>query len=309
MQLVPPGSAGGALRAIVLVVPVLSVSLALRARIPLPLGGWLAVAASIAALAGHDLNIAALAAGAALAGAGGVVARRFVLPLAARPPLVLPGAVVAVIALDDGGPRWMVVAGVLAAAVVGVAADLVDDEFGANGMTLTMVAISSVGVFVTIPETGMIVPVMAALWVLAALGWPVGAMRLGPGGGSAVITLLAALTVNGGWTRPGAIVGGLAASALLLVLALPGTPRPRSGPVAVRAPDGRVRPRMAGPTILLLVVHGLVALAVSRIAGLRHDLWSAVTLAVFFLAAGWWAATKVASPTDGIRQQGRSAEH
>jgi hypothetical protein len=138
-----------------------------------------------------------------------------------------------------------------------------------------MLCVAVAGVFVTIPETGAIAPVLGAMVPvgLLAVPWPVA--WLGPGGASAMVALLATLTLDGGWVRPGAIVGGLLAPGLLVVLAL--LPRPPRAAVARPWPPLALR---------LAVLQVLVTLGVTRVAGLQESAVVAVLIAAIVLAGG-----------------------
>jgi len=173
----------------------------------------------------------------------------------------------------------MTAAAIAAGVTMGPAADSVDHWFRTTGLGVAMLCVTVAGVFVTIPETGTIAPVLGAMVPvgLLAVPWPVA--WLGPGGASAMLALLATLTLDGGWVRPGAIVGGLLAPGLLVLLAW--LPWPPSAAV------DRPWPPLA---MQLAALQILVALGVTRVAGLRESAWGALTIAAVVLAGGALAA-------------------
>jgi hypothetical protein len=239
-----------------------------------PVGGVAAVGVALLALAGADALPGRLALGVVLAGIGGLLGAATSLFVPVRWVLVAPGVVLAVTSFEDSA-TWMIVAGIAAATTMGPAADEVDRRFRRTGLGVAMLCVTVAGVFVTIPETDTIAPVFGAMVPvgLLAVPWPVA--WLGPGGASAMLALLAALTVDGGAVRPGAVVGGLLAAGLLaLLVTLPAPPD-----AAVDRPWTRLAVQLAGLQIL-------VTLGVTRVAGLQQSAWVALVIAVAVLAAG-----------------------
>jgi hypothetical protein len=112
---------------------------------------------------------------------------------------------------------------------------------------------------------------------LLAVPWPVA--WLGPGGASAMLALLAALTVDGGAVRPGAVVGGLLAPGLWALLV-----------VLQKPPDAAVDRPWPPLAWRLVALQILVTLGVTRVAGLQQSAWLALVIAVAVLAAGFVAA-------------------
>lgn len=286
MGLVPTGVIDGVLIGLVALVVSLMARFTVQ-RSPLPLGGGLAVAASVAAVAGPPTvggglaSAAGLAAGAVVAGAGGQLGGRLELALHLRTLAVVPGAILAVLTLDPSGPTWTVLAAVGSASVLGASGELVEEGFEDGGVLMAMVGVSAVGILVTLPETRLIAPVAGALVVLATLGWPLGLVRLGRGGPSAVVVILSAIVADGSAIRPGGIVGGLAAPGLLAVLAWP------------RAQARREFDDGAVVAVQLLVLHAVVTLGVARVAGLNDRAGVALVQAAVILSAGLSVADRI----------------
>jgi hypothetical protein len=274
------GFVDGLLVSAALLVPLLAGLLILRRWLaaPLPVGGVAATGVALLSLARADVLPGRLALGVVLAGIGGLLGAAASLPLATRPVLVLPGVLLAVGGIDVPA-RWMTVAAVVAAAAAGPAADRVDRTFRATGLGIAMLCVTAAGVYVTIPETDTVAPVLGAMVPVGLLAVPLPVAWLGPGGASAMVTLLAALTLDGGQVRSGAVVGGLLAPGLLALLAL--LPRP------ARPEVDRPWPPLARWLALLQVA---VTLGVTRLAGLRESGWAALIIAAVVLAGGLVAA-------------------
>lgn len=252
-----------------------------RGHRPLPVAGAAAIAASLVALRGSEAIDAPVIAGVLLAGAGGLLGAGMRLPAPVRVLLVVPGAVLAVLGVEDAEP-WMVVAAVLAVATAGPAADTVDRRFRWTGLGVAMLCVSTAGVFVTVPETDVIIIVLGAMVPIGFLAAPMALASLGPGGASAMLALLATLALDGGWVRPGAIVGALLAPGLLaLLVAVPSPP-----PAAV----DRSWPPIA--RILAMMQIGLV-LVVTRIAGLMESAGAALAIAAVAMAVAFFMAQRV----------------
>jgi hypothetical protein len=240
----------------------------------LPVGGAAATGVALLALARADALPGRLALGVVLAGFGGLLGAAIPRFLLLRSVLVAPGVVLAVTTYEHQA-TWMTVAAVGGAATMGPAADEVDRRFRRTGLGIAMLCVTVAGVFVTIPETDTIAPVFGAMVPvgLLAVPWPVA--WLGPGGASAMLALLAALTVDGGAVRDGAVVGGVLAPGLLALLV-----------VLQEPPDAAVDrpwPPLARHLVALQIV---VTLGVTRIAGLQESAWLALAIAVAVLAVG-----------------------
>jgi hypothetical protein len=144
-----------------------------------------------------------------------------------------------------------------------------------------MLGVSVGGVYGTIPNTDRIALVFGAVVAVMILAWPRPRARVGPGAGSAAMVLLAALTLNGGWTRPGAVVGGLLAPAMFVLLVTAGRPD-----------DGRVDRAWSPLAVRLILLDVVVTLGLTRVAGLQESARTAVALAAPMLAGGWWMARR-----------------
>jgi len=246
-----------------------------RLRRPLPAAGLAMAAAGMVAVAiadtdeaGGTLHVLGIAAAAAGAWAGRVLR----LPLVLRPVLVVPGIAVTVEAMhlaDRSTVVWptVIVASVLAALVADA-----DESLAGSAVGPPLLAVSIFGMYVTIPETGQILPVLVVAVPIALVGAPLCLARLGAAGSGAIIALLAAVVAEGGQARAASIVGGLAAVG---VLALEPVAR-RLVPGAPAWPADWRSPRI----LALAALQVVIVLVMSRVAGLRDDLEGATVIAV-----------------------------
>jgi hypothetical protein len=247
-----------------------------RRLVPLPAAGLALAAASMIAITvaeGPERTGSRQAVGVAGAALGGLVATW--LPWPVRPLLVLPGALLTIdsMGLDDRSEVVVptaVVAAVLAA-LVGQA-----DRVHAATAAGPPLLLAIVGMYITIPETGQILPILVVAVPIALVGGPVRLARLGAAGSAASLALLASIVAEGGQPRAASIVGGLAS---LGVLAL--------DPVARWLAD-RVRGWSAAPPpaswrspamVRLVALHLAVVLVASRVAGLREGLKQSTAIA------------------------------
>lgn len=131
--------------------------------------------------------------------------------------LVLPGAYLVATSADFAGPDWVVPL-VTATVTLGgpMAADL--DRRGARlGLGPVLWLITVFGVYVTVPDTELVRPLVGVAIPLALCGWPLRVARLGAGGAAAGIALLMWVGAAEGYGRPGSIIGAASALGLFLV--------------------------------------------------------------------------------------------
>lgn len=210
--------------------------------------------------------------------AAGLVADGYPPAKPALPLLALPGAWLLATSVEVS-QGW---APVVVGAVIVVGGALVarfDHHDRVQALGPALMAVSFAGVFVTVPETREALPVFAVALPLALLGWPLRLARLGAGGCLAATGLLAWTVAQGGTFRDSALVGGLACLGMLVAL-------PAGRLLAgLRGESDRRRSWPSSAVAVGVVSAHLVVVAlVSRVAGLRDDLRSAVILAAAALA-------------------------
>ncbi len=246
-----------------------------RVRRPLPAAGLAMAAAGLVAVAiadtdeaGGTLHVLGIAAAAAGAWAG----RLLRLPLLVRPVLVVPGVAVTVEAMHLADRSTVVWPTVLVAAVLAVLVADADESLAQSAAGPPLLAVSIFGMYVTIPETGQILPVLVVAVPIALVGAPLCLARLGAAGSGAVMALLAAVVAEGGQARAASIVGGLASTGVLALepVARRLVPRAPAWPADWRAPR----------ILALAGLQVVIVLATARVAGLRDDLEGAGVIAL-----------------------------
>jgi hypothetical protein len=214
--------------------------------------GLAVVIAAFAGLAAEDvLPGALLVAVFLLAGARIVAASR---SFAVRAATLAPGGVVLVTLAATGTPGWargLVFAAVL---VASPASEIVDRRFAP--LTFTFIAISSLGVYATVPDTEQARSLVGALLPVAAAA--LASRRAESVGPNVSVALVAWVGLVGGVARPGSVVGAVGC---LGVLAL--------GPLCRR-----------GTPVLLIVLQVALVGVSSRVAGLRYSAWTAAAVVV-----------------------------
>jgi hypothetical protein len=248
---------------------------------PLPAAGVAMAGAGLVAVAladtdeaGGSLHVLGIAAGAA----GAWLGRQIRLPLLLRPLLVAPGAAVTVEAMHLADRSTVIWPTVVVASIVAVLVADADESLAASAAGPPLLAVSIFGMYVTIPETSQILPVLVVCVPIALVGAPLGLARLGAAGSGAIVVLLAAVVAEGGQARAASIVGGLASAG---VLALEPVAR-RLVPGAPPWPDHWRSPRI----LLLVAVHVVLVFVTSRVAGIGDDLEIATAITAVTAAGG-----------------------
>ncbi|HAS11816.1 MAG TPA: hypothetical protein DCS55_15070 [Acidimicrobiaceae bacterium] len=241
----------------------------------LPVGGLVLTGSALVAMVRSDLADVRLATGVGALGLLGLLGDRI-----GRwwPAVLLPAVPVAWWLVPSPTRRslWIEPAAV-ATIVVSGALLAADRRRLASGLAVALFPISLVGVYITVPETDWSIVALGATLPLIFLGWPVPVVSFGVGGALAASGLLAWVTVSGGDSRHGSIVGGLACLGLLVL-----------EPVARLLAGGRsLLDRIHRPwlsTSLAAFAHITVVILAARVAGLRAE--AAEAAAIVALIAG-----------------------
>ncbi|HEX6424590.1 MAG TPA: hypothetical protein VFZ79_14000 [Acidimicrobiales bacterium] len=244
-----------------------------RSRPPMAAAGVvLAVAATVAVRLvadGEGLGVRQ-ATGLAAAAAGASLAARLHLPAWAASVLVIPGAVLTVDAMPLTDHPEVVGPAIVSAAVLAVLVGEADHAHAASAVGPPLLAVSIAGMYGTIPETGLILPILVVAVPIGLVGWPARSARLGTAGAAASVVLLVAVVAEGGQDRLASIVGGLACFGVLAL-----------DPVARAVVPGPTTPpdhRALAQPALLLTIHVVVVAVASRVAGLRSDVLEATAI-------------------------------
>jgi hypothetical protein len=268
----------------------LAITLLVRAalparRAPWPLGGpALLVAIGLGFGFGVTQGLPGLVLAAlVLAAVAGAAAEAFRWRPALAAPLAVPAAALVVAAAPEGTRVWAAaLAGTGVVVVGGLLAD-VDHRWREQGLAPPLLAVTTAGVLLVVPDTDHAGALAGATAALALMGWPVPLASLGMPGAFVASSAVAWVALQGGVGRPASIVGALACWGLVLVEPL----------VARGTRHGRAGVLRAG------AVHAAVVVAASRVAGRGTSPVVAAVLAVAFLAAGAVAWRRLAVARSG----------
>jgi hypothetical protein len=180
---------------------------------------------------------------------------------------MLGGAVLVATSMTNVSTWWRVVGFVVI--VVAVPASGVVDRRSARVVPLLFL-LAAIGVYVCAPDTEYTKPLLGALIPVALLVFDASLRAAAPTGAVAAVVVWTAFVEGRG--RPGAVVGGLACLAVVLLVAAT-----------------RWRWRRVGDVVLLLGIDLVAVVYVARLAGFRQSAWTAALLAVPALVLTWVA--------------------
>lgn len=146
----------------------------------------------------------------------GTIAAQTPAPSLIGPIAALPGAVLLAgenAGLDDG---WVPVLIVIGTVVIGATAADFDRRTGRFGLGPLLLIITVGGIYVTVPDTELMRAIVGVALPLVILAWPYVAASLGGGGAYAAVGILLWIVPIDGIGRAGALVGSVAAFALLV---------------------------------------------------------------------------------------------
>lgn len=233
---------------------------------PLPLGGIALAIAAMVAISVSDGSEAVSGqhvAGVALAGVGAGIGAVLRTPTWTWPPLMLPGAAVAVDAMHIVDPPEVISPTIVGAAVLAALVHVSDRIHRHTAVGPLLLWVSICGMYGTIPETDQILPVLVVATPIAIVGWPLRLARLGAVGSASTVVLLAAIVAEGGQDRPASILGGIGSFGVLAL-----EPLVRS---FVRGAAPAARNGSSRSLALLVCLHLVMVMVASRVAGLRDD--------------------------------------
>ena len=191
----------------------------------------------------------------------------------------VPGtAVVAVAAADLDRPAWAVPMIVGVTLVGGVLTASFDRMLGARGLAPVLLAVTTLGIYLTTPDTERSAVLLGAALPVALLACPWPLATLGVGGSFASVAVLTWVVAIDGVGRDGALVGSVACLGMLVL-----------EPV-VRAAQSRRLPPAPVPlrySATVVAVHVALVAVCSRVGGLRSSAVEALAVcALAYAVAG-----------------------
>jgi hypothetical protein len=130
---------------------------------------------------------------------------------------LLPGAAVLTLTFPLGTPTWLRFAAGGGTIVCGALVHDFDATQGPKGAPFVFLAVATIGVYFTLPDTELPLVMMGAALPLVLISAPQPLRRLGPAGTAAAMGTFAWVVVVGGRGRPGSVVAGFATLGILLV--------------------------------------------------------------------------------------------
>ncbi|HEX5616364.1 MAG TPA: hypothetical protein VFZ83_14515 [Acidimicrobiia bacterium] len=259
-----------------------------------PLGGFVLVAATLAALGGLGPAKSVgnlppeLFIGLGVLAATGIALEWFRPPLVVTMAALLPGAWIVGLALDGVGPDWSRPLLVTFTAIGGALVADTDRYQERRGFGPALLAITIVGVYGTVPDTEHARVLLGAALPLLFLGIPTPVAKLGVGGSATSVALIMWIATVDGVGRPAAIVGSAGAFAILLA-----EPLGRRAFSRLRQKVRRKNHTLARHLVVVTdvtLLHAVLALYASRVAGFSDTTAAAVWLLVPMLAVAFVAA-------------------
>ncbi|HEX6393043.1 MAG TPA: hypothetical protein VFZ97_06345 [Acidimicrobiales bacterium] len=180
----------------------------IKSSLPVPIAGLLFAAAALAGYQRTGHLVPGFALSIALLLTGGLIGDIASLPAVPRMLLSAPGAVVLATESALPDPLW---ARVFAGAITVVGAGLIDSldrRCCRLGLGPLLLAVTTVGLYETVPDPDFALLLVGAALPMALLGWPIPLARLGGAGAAAAAGFLAWADAVGGRGRLGTVVAG-----------------------------------------------------------------------------------------------------
>lgn len=226
---------------------------------------WAGTAFALAAIAALDdlfrVDVTAIVGLVLIVAGGHLVARRA--PFWQLVAVVPGTAVLAVAAADLDRPDWAVPMIVGATLAGGALTASFDRVLGARGLAPALLAVTTLGIYLTTPDTEHSAVLLGVALPVALLACPWPLATLGVGGSFASVAVVAWVVAIDGLGRDGALVGGIACLGVLVI------------EPAVRALDRRTGPASAPVPLrysaTVVAVHVVLVAVCSRVGGLRSS--------------------------------------
>lgn len=247
-------------------------SLLVRARSALPVGGVVAATCAVVLLEpSREVGFGLLL----LVGAGLVhpwTRKIPVLPAVAA----VPGAFVIGRALAGLEPDWLPAYAVLAVSTIAAGTASFTARYAGQAFGPALFAVTALGVLFAVPDTERALGLFAIALPLAFMSWPAALASVGPVGAYPLAGVLVWVIAVDGQTRPAVVVGTLAVAGVFVA-------EPLVAAATSRLPFGGL---VAGWRALALVgaFHGVVVVAAARVAAQRRGVVEAAAVAAVLIA-------------------------
>jgi hypothetical protein len=192
-----------------------AVSARRRAR-PIPIGGVVLAVGGLWSISSTWNVPAAVVVGVIGVGAAAALARVPWMPRWFCVALAVPFAAAIGFRGELVADSWVRVLVTLAASGGAILAAEFDHTWRAEAPGLTLIGVSALGVYATVPDTEVVAALVGVSLPLLVLGWPVRLATLGRAGASAAVALLVWAGAVGGGGRPASIIAVVACLGLLV---------------------------------------------------------------------------------------------
>lgn len=181
---------------------------------PLPIGGLLVAAATMAVLAQSGMLGLAQFLGVTLLAIGGLFQR-----FAVVATLFATAGAFFLIRPETGEPdSWLPWFGLLAIVLTAPLVAAFDDRYARTGLSLPLFGIAALGVFLTVPNTEGSMVLLGVAGTAGFLGWPRAFASLGRAGSYAAVGVYVFVATEGATGRPASIIASVAVLGLLLIV-------------------------------------------------------------------------------------------
>jgi hypothetical protein len=258
---------------------------------PAPYGGLLLTVGALAALAFTETISIWMIAGIPLLGLAGLAHRSVTLGIAAA----IPGAALIIVAITNDFASWVPWFALVAIIVAAPLVASFDSRYDRAGLPLPFFAVSTLGVYLAVPDTELAIVLFGTAAVVGFLGWPKPVMSFGAVGAYAAVGLYVAAASIGAVGRPASLIAAVACLGLTVVT-----------PVAHRIfRSGKSFCCLDGVDPVVAISGQLVlVLLISRTAGRLDNPWPTVLLCTVFLTG----AAVVLAFVHGDEHHGRPTE-
>lgn len=212
-----------------------------------------------------------------------------------------PGALLMVVATPGDMTSWMRWFAFAAIVVTGPLVAAFDHQDGGRGLPLPLFAVSTLGLYLTVPDTESGLVLLGAASVVGFLGWPKPIATLGSVGSFAMAGVYASVALSGAGGRPASLIAVEACLGLLIAAPIWWKYRANHSSGFLAHYD----------TTAIILGQAVVVLTVSRVFGRFSNPWlTALTVGAVLLATmlGLGALDRRSVPTGSEPTTDRTQE-